>query len=104
LIDKGAKFKGGNRGQGKKAQEWRDELFFLSEGLEGDKLNFNVILKRIEDAIIDEDAITYSSSFWYKVNRQEELIFFDDGLESISFKTVKNEIANLRKKISHKTK
>ena len=92
LVFHGAKFKGGDRGQGKKAQEWREELYIISQGLEGDKLNFNIILKRIEDSIMKD------STFWHEVNKHEELIFFEDGLKSVSFKTVKNEITNMRKK------
>jgi hypothetical protein len=101
LIDKGAKFKGGNRGQGKKSEEWKYQLSIISEGLDDSRLNFRNILNRIEK------AINKNSDFWEDVRHNEELIFFEcsDGIpDSVKFKTIKNELTNLRKKTSYKTK
>ncbi len=99
LAVHGNKFKGGERGQGKKAQEWKEELYILSQGLEGDRLNFSILLERIKNAINNKN-----SDFWYEINQDEELVFFNDGLDSIKFKSIKNEITNMRKKTHHKAK
>jgi hypothetical protein len=101
LARHGKKFKGGERGQGKKAQEWKNRLSDIARGLESNKLNLDNILKRIENAIND------NSIFWEQVHREDELVFFEcsDGrLDSRSFKTINNEISNIRKKTHHKVK
>ncbi|HOP48444.1 MAG TPA: hypothetical protein PK874_12355 [Desulfobacteraceae bacterium] len=95
---KGFKFKGGNRGQGRISEEWKSQIYRLCDGLSGDQLNFPNILKRIQKQ-------TYESrtEFWDSIDTEEELIFFETKrgeLKSLTFKTVKNYLTTLRKKMN----